>query len=148
MTAFAQVENRSMVDLVEENGHGDLIPLAFDFDADGSVVSRDVKGLLISETTRGEEEVEAYARGLVRWNGKCMYDRTGGAAWREIPTSYVVARGDRTVPVSYQEGMVGVMRGEGREVDVYEVGGGHCPNFTATEEVVGAVEKIMGKIVG
>ena len=148
LTAFAQSEGWSMVDKVEEFNHGHLIPLAFDFADDQTVVSRDAKGLLVSGTALSDEEVDAYVGGLVRWNGKCMYDRIEGVAWRDIPVSYIYATMDMTVPLDYQKSMVEGMRKAGREVDTYEVAAGHCPHFTATIEVVGAIEKIAAKAMG
>ncbi|KAI2474920.1 hypothetical protein Ptr902_13673 [Pyrenophora tritici-repentis] len=50
MTAFAQEAGWSMIDKVEEFGQGDLIPLAFDFADDKTVVSRDPKTLLVGNT--------------------------------------------------------------------------------------------------
>lgn len=144
MAAFAQPEGWSMIDKVEEFNHSDLIPVAFDFADDKTVVSQDARRLLVSDTALSEGEVDAYVETLVRWNGKCMYDRVERAAWREIPVSYVMTKGDMTVPLEYQRSMVEGMRRAGREVGTFEVATGHCPGFTATGEVVEMIEKILG----
>ncbi|PVH91943.1 alpha/beta-hydrolase [Periconia macrospinosa] len=144
MTAFAQNEGWSMIDKVEEFGHGDLMPLAFDFADDKTVVSRDPKLLLVGGTTLPEAEVDAYINTFVRWNGQCMYDKISEAAWKGIPTSYIYTTQDMTVPLDYQKSMVEIMRKGGREVRTFEVESGHCPNFSATSSVVDAVKEILG----
>ncbi|KAF2692027.1 alpha/beta-hydrolase, partial [Lentithecium fluviatile CBS 122367] len=146
MAAFAQPEGWSMVDKVEEFGQGDLIPLAFDFADDKTVVSRDAKGLLVGNTTLPEAEVDAYVQTLVRWNGQCMYDRIERTAWKDIPVSYIQTTLDMTVPFDYQKSMVELMRKAGREVKTFEVATGHCPNLTGTSEVVDAIKKILGDV--
>jgi hypothetical protein len=74
MAAFAQAENRSMMYKVKEFGHEDLIPFAFEFADDKTVVSRDPKGLLVGNSTSiSEAEMDAYVKTLIRWNGECMY---------------------------------------------------------------------------
>ncbi|EDU42157.1 alpha beta-Hydrolase [Pyrenophora tritici-repentis] len=144
MTAFAQEAGWSMIDKVEEFGQGDLIPLAFDFADDKTVVSRDPKTLLVGNTTLPESDVDAYLNTLVRWNGQCMYDRITKTAWKDIPVSYIHTTQDMTVPFDYQKSMVEIMRKAGREVRTFEVESGHCPNFTATSDIVKAVEEILG----
>jgi pimeloyl-ACP methyl ester carboxylesterase len=145
MTAFAQDQGWSMIDKVEEFGHGDLIPLAFDFADDMTVVSRDYKTLLVGNTTLPAAEVDAYINTLGRWNGQCMYDRITKTAWKDdIPISYIHTTQDMTVPFDYQKSMVELMRKTGREVRTFEVETGHCPNFSATSEVVDAIKKILG----
>ena len=126
--AFAQPAGWSMIDKVEVSGHADLIPIAFDFADDKTVVSRDPRKLIVGETTLSEEEVEAYIGTMVRWNGKCMYDQVEQTAWKDIPVNYVYATRDMTVPWSYQKEMVEGMRGAGREVRTFEVETGHYPN--------------------
>ncbi|KAF2713005.1 alpha/beta-hydrolase [Pleomassaria siparia CBS 279.74] len=143
MTAFAQAEGWSMIDKVEEFGQGNLIPLAFDFADDKTVVSRDPKTLLVGNTTLPDAEVDAYVNNLVRWNGQSMYDRIRKTAWREIPVSYIYTTQDMTVPFDYQRSMVEVMRKAGQKVRTFEVETGHCPNFSATSDVVNAVKEIL-----
>lgn len=144
MTAFAQVPGRSMIDKVEEFGHGDLIPLAFDFADDKTVLSRDPKTLVVGTTTLPGDEVDAYIGTMVRWNGQCMYDRISNSAWLEIPTSYIFTTQDMTVPFDYQKSMVEGMKKAGREVRTFEVETGHCPNLSATAQVVGFIGEILG----
>jgi pimeloyl-ACP methyl ester carboxylesterase len=143
MCAFALPENSSMIGKVEEMGDSALMPLVFDFDEDGTVVSRDPKTFLVGEGD--EKEIEEYVGGFRRWNGKGMYDCIERCAWRDdIPVSYIFAKSDMTVPLRYQEDMVEKVRAEVRSVETYEVDSGHCPNHTKTKEIV----EIVGKAVG
>ncbi|KAF2868592.1 Alpha/beta hydrolase fold-1 [Massariosphaeria phaeospora] len=150
VAAFALPEATCMIDKVREFGHEELLPLAFDFADDMSVVSRDAKTLLVGPVTAGDEaeaELEAYVGGLVRWNGQCMYDKIERCAWREdVGVTYVHCTRDMTVPFDYQKSMVEGMRAAGREVRTVEVETGHCPNFTKTAEVVRAVEGVVRKM--
>lgn len=141
MTAFAQPEGASMVTKVKEFGHEELLPLAFDFADDQSVISRDPKTLIIGPGAE-EKEVEEYVNSMIRWNGKCMYQEIEYCAWREIPVSYIYTTQDMTVPLDYQKSMVEGMRKAGREVQTYELEAGHCPNLTMTREIVDIVNKI------
>lgn len=134
-----------MIDKMEGFGHGDLVPLAFDFADDKTVVSRDPKKLLIGNTALPESEVDAYVTTLVRWNGQCMYERIARTAWRNIPASYIHTTQDMTVPFEYQKSMVEMMRKAGREVRTFEVETGHCPNLTATLDVVKAVKEVLSR---
>lgn len=148
MCAFALPEGGSMIGKVKEFGHEDLMPLAFDFAEDMSCVSRDPKLLLVGQGV-DENEIESYVSTLVRWNGKGMYqESTNKAAWREIPVAYIYTKQDMTVPFDYQKSMVEKLEIEGRKVYTVELDTGHCPNLTATKEVVNVIDDIVaGKAV-
>jgi pimeloyl-ACP methyl ester carboxylesterase len=142
MAAFALPEGKSMVDKVREFGHEELLPLAFDFADDKSVISRDPAILLVGPGTN-EKDIDEYVNSFKRWNGKCMYDAIQYCSWRKIDVGYILTTKDMTVPLEYQKSMVKGMRNESIEVKTWELETGHCPNFTATEEVV----NIIGKFV-
>ncbi|KAI7779318.1 hypothetical protein LA080_000989 [Diaporthe eres] len=142
MAAFAVPEGVAMMDKVQEFGNMDLVPLAFDFADDGTCVSCDPKTLLIGPGP-SDAEVEAYLKTLVRWHGNVMYHASEHAAWREIPVTYIKALADITVPVHYQQHFIEEMDKAGRQVQVFELDTGHCPNLTATDGVVDAVNKVV-----
>ncbi|KAK7710330.1 hypothetical protein SLS64_005915 [Diaporthe eres] len=142
MAAFAIPEGVAMMDKVQEFGNMDLVPLAFDFADDGTCVSRDPKTLLVGPGP-SDAEVEAYLKTLVRWHGNVMYRASEHAAWREIPVAYIKASADMTVPVHYQQHFIDEMEKAGRKVQVFELDTGHCPNLTATDGVVDAVNKVV-----
>jgi pimeloyl-ACP methyl ester carboxylesterase len=146
MCASASLEGVSMVDKVKEFDHMHLMPVAFDFAEDGSVVCRAPKVTMVTGEGVPEEEIDAYVDSLVRWNGKCMYQPISQCAWREIPVSYIYTTLDMTLPLDYQKSMVQTLEKEGRKVDTYELQTGHCPNLTATDGVVDVIEKVAAKV--
>ncbi|RYP56778.1 hypothetical protein DL770_010814 [Monosporascus sp. CRB-9-2] len=108
LSGYAVPEGTAMMDKVREFGHMDLVPVAFDFAEDGSCVHRDPRPLLVGPGGPSGDgaEVEAYLETLARWNGKCMYQATEHAAWREIPVAYIYTTADMTVPLDYQKDFV------------------------------------------
>ncbi|KAF2244383.1 alpha/beta-hydrolase [Trematosphaeria pertusa] len=145
MCAFALPEGGSMVGKVKEFGHEHLLPLAFDFADDNTVLHRDPKTLLVGEAPGLDDgEIEAYVNSHVRWNGTCMYQEVSHCAWREAPVNYIYTTLDMTVPLDYQKSMVEKMQEQGREVQTFQLETGHCPNLTATAQVVDVVKKIAG----
>lgn len=142
MTGYAVPEGVAMMDKVKEFGNMDLVPLAFDFADDGTAVSRDPKMLIVGPGP-SDAEVEAYLKTWVRWHGNCMYQASEHAAWRDIPVAYIKTSVDMTVPVNYQQHFIDEMEKAGRKVQVFELATGHCPNLTATDGVVDAVNKAV-----
>ncbi|KUJ07585.1 alpha/beta-hydrolase [Mollisia scopiformis] len=143
MSAFALPKGGSMIDKVKEFGHEHLMPLAFDFAEDMSCVSRDPKLLLVGPGV-DENEVEAYVSTLVRWNGNGMYQElTNTPAWKDIPVAYIYTMQDMTVPLDYQKSMVENLEREGKKVYTAELDTGHCPNLTATKEIVDIIDDIL-----
>jgi len=128
-------------------GDHDLMPMAFDFADDGTVVPRDSKLILVGSpdgTESDEAEIDAFLATLVRWNGKCMYDSITNTAWRHIPIAYILTKQDFTVPFHYQQSMVDALRSQGRAVKTIELDAGHSPNLTKTKEVVDAINDVTG----
>lgn len=142
MTGYAVPEGVAMMDKVKEFNNMDLVPLAFDFADDGTAVSRDPKTLIIGPGT-DDKEVEGYLKTWNRWHGNCMYHANEHAAWREIPVAYIKTTADMTVPVHYQQHFIEEMEKAGRKVQTFELATGHCPNLTATDGVVDAVNKVV-----
>lgn len=141
MAAFAVSEGIGMIEKVKEFGHMDLVPLAFNFAEDDSCTNNDPKTLLVGPSDIAPEVVDEYLATLVRWNGKAMYLPIKHAAWREIPVGYIYSNADMTVPFDYQKSFVEAMEKAGRPVETVELSTGHCPNLTATDSVVDAINK-------
>ncbi|KAI1106619.1 alpha/beta-hydrolase [Jackrogersella minutella] len=144
LTAYAVPAGQAMVDTVNRFGHADLIPLAFDCAADDTCVPRDPRGMLTGPGC-SDAETDAYLRTLVRWNGRCMYQPSEHCAWRDggIAVAYIYTTKDATVPVDYQRSFAEGMEREGVRVRTFELATGHCPNLTATEGVVDAINKVV-----
>ncbi|VUC28998.1 unnamed protein product [Clonostachys rosea] len=135
LCAFALEEGGSMFGKVKEMGHEELMPIAFDFADDMTVLARDPRTQLVGECS-DDVEVENYLNSLVLWNGQCMYDKIEHCAWREIPVTYIYTLNDMTTPIDYQKSMVAVMEAAGCVVKTHELATGHCPNLTATRDLV------------
>ncbi|KAJ5659896.1 hypothetical protein N7507_006347 [Penicillium longicatenatum] len=138
----ANKENQSMMDLVEEFGNMDLVPLAFDIAEDGTSISRDPKMLIVGPGL-SDADLENYVGGLVRFNANAMYQPLTHCSWREIPTTYVFTTTDLTIPLSYQKHMVAGMEAAGRQVQTFTLETGHCPNITQPEELAKIIEQIL-----
>jgi pimeloyl-ACP methyl ester carboxylesterase len=145
MSAYAVPEGTAMMDKVAEFGHNDLVPLAFDIDPeDKTRLNRNPKMLLVGDSDVPDAEVDDYLGTLVRWNGNAMYQPSKHAAWREVPVSYIFTTADMTVPIDYQKNFVDGMEKAGRHARTFELATGHCPNLTATQGVVAAINDIVG----
>ncbi|KAK0724015.1 Alpha/beta hydrolase family-domain-containing protein [Apiosordaria backusii] len=145
--AFALGEGKSMAGLVAEFGHEEMMPITFHIEEDGGLRFQDARGPLIGDHLgeSNEEEVKEYLDSLVPvWNGLCTRDTvTGPAAWRENPVAYVYCTKDNMVPVEYQKSIVRNIEKEGREVKTFVLETGHCPNVTATKELVAVIDRVI-----
>ena len=126
---------------VKQMGHEELMPIAFKFDDDKTVLCADPKAQLIGDFG-DPAEVDAYLTSLVLWNGQSMYDTISNSAWREIPVTYIYTTADATVPHVYQTTMVEQLEAAGRPVKTHELATGHCPNLTATDDVVDVIKQV------
>ncbi|KAK0631097.1 Alpha/beta hydrolase fold-1 [Bombardia bombarda] len=140
--AFALPERGSMIQKVRDMGDEALMPMAFDFADDMTVLSRAPRQLLIGEG-RSDADLDVYVASLGLWNGQCMYDEIDHCAWRRIPCGYIYTTKDMTVPHHYQTSMVTELEGQGRPVRTVTLETGHCPNFTAPSEMVKAVDELI-----
>lgn len=144
MAAHSMLEGQAMMDNVKTFGQMDLIPFVFEFADDMIITSLNPHGLVIGQEA-SDEEAAAYEATFASWNGGVLYQPLERCAWREIPTAYIHTTNDMTLPFDYQKHMVDAMKKEGKEVEVFTIVTGHCPNLTETEEVVAIVEKIAVK---
>ncbi|KAJ5714571.1 Alpha/beta hydrolase fold-1 [Penicillium malachiteum] len=142
LSASAHLEGESMMDIVEEFGQTNLIPLAFDFADDQTCISRHPRDLLVGPGL-SDEDLESYVKLLVRWNGKGMYQTLKHCAWRKIPVTYILTTKDMTVPLDYQKRMVLTMEAEGCEIQQFTLESGHCANITHVEEVAKIVDEAL-----
>ena len=75
-----------------------------------------------------------------------MWSEQTYAAFRDIPSTYVVCELDRIVPVGQQEGMISNAKEvEPSAFDVVErLQSGHEPNLSVIGDLVGAVQRAVG----
>ncbi|KAJ5718530.1 Alpha/beta hydrolase fold-1 [Penicillium malachiteum] len=127
---------------LEEFGHINLIPLAFDFAEDRTCVSIHPRELVVGPGLP-EEDLENYVKLLVHWNGDGMYTTLKHSAWRKIPFTYIFVTKDMTLPFEYQRRIISAMEAEGCEVQQFTVESGHCPNITHLEEVAKIIDEVL-----
>ncbi|MCJ1239303.1 hypothetical protein MMC14_007297, partial [Varicellaria rhodocarpa] len=120
----------------------DLVPIAFNFAEDGTWITT-LSGCWLTPARSPMTRWTRYLATLVRWNGKGMYLPIKHAEWREIPVAYIHTTADMTVPFDYQKSFVEGIEKTGRRVQTFELATGHCPNLTATEGVVDAINKTV-----
>ncbi|KAH6868194.1 Alpha/beta hydrolase fold-1 [Alternaria rosae] len=73
------------------------------------------------------------------------YAKTTGAAWKNIPSSYLVCEEDKSMPVIAQDKMIEVVRAEGAEVQVTRLACGHSPFLSRVQETVQWVRRVAGE---
>jgi pimeloyl-ACP methyl ester carboxylesterase len=145
MTGFALPAGKSTFEKLAEFGAVvDDVPLVFDMAEDQSMVLKDPNAFLGLREPRIEEaEIEAYIQTSSRWNGKAMTQPLEKEAWREIPVAYIHTTKDAAIPLAAQQSMVEALEMAGRKVQTFTLETAHCPHFTATDGIVGAINKII-----
>jgi pimeloyl-ACP methyl ester carboxylesterase len=138
----------STSDKFKEFGNPDDTPLVFDIAEDYTMVLRDAP---LSMGLRGpgikEADIEAYIKTLCRWHGKAMMQPIEKIAWKEIRVSYIHTTADLSITTPEQQSMVEsvqrAIENTGRKAQTFTIESGHCPHFTATQEVVDVVNKVV-----
>lgn len=78
----------------------------------------------------------------VCYAGKAVYD-----AYRHIPVSYIFCAGDKVLPPEFQQGRIDFLKKEARELDLFCLETGHCPNVSEPEAtatvICDAIERKM-----
>ncbi|CAN9225221.1 unnamed protein product [Alternaria alternata] len=76
-----------------------------------------------------------------------FYAPATGAAWKEIPTNYLLCEDDECVPPQVQEGMVNGVKEAAGEIEVTRLKSGHSPFLSRAEETVVWVQRVAGDAV-
>jgi hypothetical protein len=76
-----------------------------------------------------------------------MRAKTKSAAWRKIPSAYLVCEDDRCVPVQGQDAMIAAVKKEGVEIEVERIFSSHSPHLVKQEIVVGFLRRAAGEHV-
>jgi pimeloyl-ACP methyl ester carboxylesterase len=142
LSAFALKQGEAILTIIRRNGQHNLMEQLFDVGDDLSTVHRDPVPLLVGPYDN-EDEVKEYVSTWRRWNAKGWYLPLTHCAWKDIPVTYIVLLNDMTLALNYQREMIDEMKKEGIEAKVVELETGHCPNLTATGDVVKAINGII-----
>ncbi|KAH6625548.1 Alpha/beta hydrolase fold-1 [Boeremia exigua] len=76
-----------------------------------------------------------------------MEAKSTGAAWRTIPTSYLVCEDDHAIPASAQEAMIKSAREAGATVNYETLNTGHFPFLTRSSAVAEYVRRAAGEAI-
>lgn len=69
------------------------------------------------------------------------------AAWRHIPSTYLLCDGDNAIPPALQESMVETVKAAGVPITVERCQAGHSPFLSVPEVVVGMIRRAAGEEV-
>lgn len=124
---------------------------SFDTAEDGTIVLQQGHvSLGLEGPSIGQEDITAYLGTLCRWHGQGMWQKSENAAWKEIPVAYIHTTADQSIPAQMQQDMIKAVERDpefrentGGDVQIFNLATGHCPHFTATEEVVDAIKKVV-----
>ncbi|KAI9040229.1 alpha/beta hydrolase [Aspergillus affinis] len=139
--AHAISEGQSIFGLIEQTGHGEIIPFMFDYAEDGTCLPRDAKGVVGPGLS--DEDLETFLASLGRWNSKTFGQPLEHCAWREIPVAYIRTLNDSLLPFAYQKAFVEGIEAAGRKVRTFDIETGHCPTITTPEELTNIIQQIF-----
>lgn len=69
------------------------------------------------------------------------------AAWRTIPSSYLICEDDRAIPAFLQEAMIKTCQDLGATMDTERVFSSHSPFLSKPDEVVGFLRRAAGEVL-
>ncbi|KAJ5921069.1 hypothetical protein N7466_009395 [Penicillium verhagenii] len=143
LCAHVLSEGQAIFKVIEERGHGEIIPFMFNYAEDGTCLPADPRSLTGPEIS--EEEFQSYLATLGRWNSKTFGQPLEHCAWRDIPMSYIHALNDAILPLAYQRAFVQGVEATvtGRQVRTFDMETGHCPTITAPEELAHIMQQII-----
>lgn len=153
LCAFMLPEGWSTYAQAEAMGIGEDLEnqLKLEFRDEGNCTMADPRGQLINGLEKNDDDDEAAAAYIAKlgpWSMKCMMQPLTHCAWKEIPATYIHTTRDKTVGLLGQQQMVERVKAEGglKNLAIVTLDTDHCPHFTATEEVLGVVNKMTGAI--
>ena len=72
-------------------------------------------------------------------------EKTRSAAWRSIPSAYLVCEDDRAIPVERQDAMIAEVKRLGGEIDVERDFVSHSPHLVKPDLVAGFMRRAAGE---
>ena len=67
------------------------------------------------------------------------------AAWRTIPSAYLICENDATIPVQAQEAMISTVQKEGGQIEVERIRGSHSPHLKQPDTVANFLRRAAGE---
>ncbi len=72
-------------------------------------------------------------------------DKTKTAAWRKIPSSYLMCENDRPVPLAIQEEMITRIKEEGGQIETERLFVSHSPHLVMPDKVAEFIRRAAGE---
>ena len=88
---------------------------------------------------------EVWASKLVKHSYATLFVGTKSAAWRTIPSTYLICEDDRAIPNFVQEGMVKACQDAGAPMVTERIFASHSPFLVKPDEVVAFVRRAAGE---
>jgi pimeloyl-ACP methyl ester carboxylesterase len=115
------------------------------FDLEGSPTPDDVSGLLplINEPRTSlygdlpDAEAEQALSTLVDQTVRSFAEKVGAVAWRDIPSTYIVAEQDQAISLALQEKMAA------QAAEIRRLAGGHSPFLSRPGELAALIDEIV-----
>lgn len=138
MTSFPPLEGETLAEMIGGGLPHFVIP-----EEDGTLGLKDPAYHFYNDLS--EDDARESLKMLVTHQSAAHFTRTGcvKAAWRVIPTSYLICEGDTALLPPYQEGIIGRLKAEGVEVREFRCGGGHSPFLSMPDKVIEVVLEVM-----
>jgi len=143
LSAYILPVGGSVVGIVKEAGYWHLWDQVLDVGPDDSTFPKDPKILLFGGLA--EEKQELAVNVLVRFPAEPFEVEVTQTPWVDIPSTYVYTDQDYAVPLVYQDIMMKRVREAGVEVREERFDCGHGVFLTHTENVVGVVDRNVGR---
>jgi hypothetical protein len=74
-----------------------------------------------------------------------LCDKSRSAAWRKIPSSYLVCEDDRAIPVQAQDGIIAKVKELGGEIETERLFVSHSPYIVNPEYVSRFLRRAAGE---
>ena len=146
LSAYILPVGGSVVGIVKEAGYWHLWDQVLDVGTDGSTFPKDPNMLLFGGLAEAEQEVAV--KGLVRFPAEPLEVEMKETPWMEVPSTYVYTEADYAVPLVYQDIMMGRVEEAGVSVRKERFACGHGVFLIHIQEVVGVVDRAVGKVHG
>jgi pimeloyl-ACP methyl ester carboxylesterase len=90
-----------------------------------------------------KEEAEYWTSKLKPHSYATKFVGAESAAWRTIPSTYIITEDDRAIPVLVQEAMVKACRDEGAEMETERIFSSHSPFLSKPDDFVGILRRVL-----
>ncbi|KAG4434320.1 hypothetical protein IFR05_010198 [Cadophora sp. M221] len=114
-------------------------------DADGNFKFPDEVNKEVFYHDLPSEEADEWAAKIRVHSLATFMAKTKSAAWKKIPTSYLICENDRPIPPALQESMIATVKKQGGEIETERLFVSHSPHLAMPEKVAGFLRRAAGE---